>query len=536
MKERERVLDLVKKGILSSEEALVLLENLATEKDEKQIKKAADEVDVTTTNVDSKESDQVADLLDELESEKETVEDEKSAADSFEEQTKASIEADRKNLEKILDELATKANQASVELDEVNAEIAGIKEEIKETQEALMELNTKEELGELSEEDLKIRADLEEELKKLEDSLADSSQEKIALEAELKNIRKEQWTETKDRVTSKFDIPDDWKEQATDTINQVGEKMSEAGSQLGSFLKKTFSTVAETVNENVEWKDINFRVPGVATTKFDHEFNYPAVEASLIDVKVANGNVVFKTWDQDDVKVEGKIKLYGKMDGDTPLEAFLERSQIDVDDEVISFQIPNKRVRADLVFYLPARTYDHVSVKLLNGNITVEELKAKDVYTKSTNGSITFNDINATMLEVEGVNGDIKVLKGEILDNIIETVNGTVTVAATPQTIAISLINGDIRITVKENTLKKIEASSVNGNVKIALPLMLGIEGTVKTSLGSINSRLSDYEVIRKKKERTNQLLQFRRVSDEQMAQINASTTTGNIYLKDTDK
>lgn len=532
MKERERVLDLVKKGILSSEEALVLLENLATEKDEKQIKKVADEVDVTTTTVDSKESDQVADLLDELETEEKTTD---TAAD-FEEQSKASMEADRENLEKILDELATKANHTSVELDEVNAEIAGIKEEIKETQEKLMELNTKEELGELSEEELATRASLEEELKNMEDSLADHNQEKIALEAELKNIRKEQWSETKDRVTSKFDIPDDWKEQATDTLNQVGEKMSEAGAQLGSFLRKTFSTVSETVNDNVEWKDINFRVPGVATTKFDHEFNYPGIEASLIDVKVANGNIIFKTWDKEDLKVEGKIKLYGKMDADTPLEAFLERSQIDVDDEVISFQIPNKRVRADLIFYLPARTYDHVSVKLLNGNITVEELKAKDVYTKSTNGSITFNTIDATMLEVEGVNGDIKVFKGEILDNIIETVNGTVTVTATPQTISVSLINGDVRITAKEDTLRKIEATSVNGNVKIALPDTIGAEGTVKTSLGSINSRLSDYEVIREKKERTNQLLQFRRVNEAQMAQINASTTTGNIYLKDTDK
>ncbi|WP_086348199.1 daptomycin-sensing surface protein LiaX [Candidatus Enterococcus clewellii] len=536
MKERERVLDLVKKGILTSEEALVLLENLATEKDEKQIKKAADEVDVTTTTVDSKEKDAVADLVDELEAHEKTVHTEKSAADSFEEQAKESSEADRKNLEKILDDLATKANHTSVELDEINAEIVGIKEEIKETQESLMELNTKEELGELSEEERETRATLEEELKNLEDALADQNQEKIALEAELKNIRKEQWSETKDHVTSKFDIPDDWKDQATDTLNQVGEKMSEAGSQLGSFLKKTFSTISDTVNDNVEWKDINFRVPGVATTKFDHEFNYPDVEASLIDVKVANGNIVFKTWDKEDLKVEGKIKLYGKMDADTPLEAFLERSQIDVDEEVISFQIPNKRVRADLVFYLPARTYDHVSVKLLNGNINVEELKAKDVYTKSTNGSITFNSIDATMLEVEGVNGDIKIIKGEILDNVIETVNGTVTVLATPQNMSVSLINGDVRITAKEDTLRKIEASSVNGNVKIALPETIGAEGTVKTSLGSINSRLSDYEVIREKKDRTNQLLQFRRVNDEKMAQINASTTTGNIYLKDTDK
>lgn len=532
MKERERVLDLVKKGILSSEEALVLLENMATEKDEKQIKKVADQVNVTNPTADTKENDKVVDLLNKLENQKE----EAIEPEISDEDVKAKEQEDRERLEKILDDLATEANRASVELDEINAEIAGVKEEIKEAQEQLMELNTKEELDALTDEDLVQRASLEEEVKTLEDSLDERVQEKIALEAELKNIRKEQWSGTKDRVASKFDIPDDWKDQATDTINQVGEKMSEAGSQLGSFLKKTFNSFTETMNDNMEWKDVSFKVPGVATTKFDHEFNYPTPQASLIDVKVANGNIVFKTWDQPDLKVEGKIKLYGKMDAETPLEAFLERSQIDVDDEVISFQIPNKRVRADLIFYLPERTYDHVAIKLLNGNVTVESLKAKDVYTKSTNGSITFNKIDATMLEVEGVNGDIKVLDGEILDNIIETVNGTVTVAATPQTIAVSLINGDVRITAKEKGLRKVEASSVNGNVKIALPNELGIEGTVKTSLGSINSRLSDYEVIREKKERTNQLLQFRRVNDDDMAQINASTTTGNIYLKDTDK
>ncbi|ALS00128.1 hypothetical protein ATZ33_01650 [Enterococcus silesiacus] len=533
MKERERVLDLVKKGILSSEEALVLLENMATEKDEKQIKKAADQVNATNPTTDTKENDRVEELLNKLENQEE---DETVEPEITDEDLKAKEAADHERLEKILDDLATKANRTSVELDEVNAEIAGVKEEIKEAQEKLMELNTKEELSELTAEELELRTSLEAEIKSLEDSLDARIQEKVALDAELKDIRKEQWSETKDRVTSKFDIPDDWKDQATDTINQVGEKMSEAGSQLGSFLKKTFSSFSETMNDNMEWKDVSFKVPGVATTKFEHEFNYPAPLASLIDVKVANGNIVFKTWDQPDVKVEGKIKLYGKMDAETPLEAFLERSQIDVDDEVISFQIPNKRVRADLIFYLPERTFDHVSIKLLNGNVSIESLKAKDVYTKSTNGSITFNKIDATMLEIEGVNGDIKVLDGEILDNIIETVNGTVTIAATPQTIGVSLINGDVRITAKEHTLRKVEASSVNGNVKIALPAELGVEGTVKTSLGSVNSRLSDYEVIREKKERTNQLLQFRRLDDENMAQINASTTTGNIYLKDTDK
>lgn len=533
MKERERVLELVKKGILTSEEALILLENMATEKDEKQIEKAAEKVDTQNIGTTNKE-DQVADLMDALEK----GESEGPTVDSFEENTQDSAEKDRENLERILDELATKANRASAELDEVNAEIAGIKEEIKEVAEEIGTLDTKEELDALTEDEQVQRKDLHVLLAQLEEKLATQSTEKTALEEELKNIRKEQWkgqwNDTKEKVSSQFS--EEWKDQATDTFNQVGGKVAEVGGQVGEFLKKTFNSFSDTMNDNVEWKDIKMKVPGVATTKFEHEFNYPNPQASLIDVKVANGTVVFKTWDQEDVKVEAKIKLYGKMAGDSPMEAFLERSDIDVDDETISFQVPNKRVKADLTFYLPKRTYDHVSVKLLNGNVLVEELTAKDVYTKSTNGTITFKKIDATMLEIEGVNGEIKVLEGTILDNIIETVNGDVSISAAPESLSVSLINGDIRITAKEKTLRRVEVSSANGNIKLALPNDLGVEGQVKTNLGSINSRLTDIEVVREKKDRGNQQLHFRRVLEESMAQINASTTTGSIFLKDTDK
>ena len=533
MKERERVLELVKKGILTSEEALILLENMATEKDEKQIEKAAEKVDTQNIGTTNKE-DQVADLMDALEK----GESEGPTVDSFEENTQDSAEKDRENLERILDELATKANRASAELDEVNAEIAGIKEEIKEVAEEIGTLDTKEELDALTEDEQVQRKDLHVLLAQLEEKLATQSTEKTALEEELKNIRKEQWkgqwNDTKEKVSSQFS--EEWKDQATDTFNQVGGKVAEVGGQVGEFLKKTFNSFSDTMNDNVEWKDIKMKVPGVATTKFEHEFNYPNPQASLIDVKVANGTVVFKTWDQEDVKVEAKIKLYGKMAGDSPMEAFLERSDIDVDDETISFQVPNKRVKADLTFYLPKRTYDHVSVKLLNGNVLVEELTAKDVYTKSTNGTITFKKIDATMLEIEGVNGEIKVLEGTILDNIIETVNGDVSISAAPESLSVSLFNGDIRITAKEKTLRRVEASSANGNIKLALPNDLGVEGQVKTNLGSINSRLTDIEVVREKKDRGNQQLHFRRVLEESMAQINASTTTGSIFLKDTDK
>ncbi len=523
MNERERILDLVKKGVLSTEEALDLLEGIAKAKDESQIQRAADEV------IAEKQEDR-SQLIDDIED----FDLEKDLSNGEDELRQKEID-DKARLEQILDELATEANEASVELDEVNAEIQGVNAELKEARERLMELNTKEELGELGEDDLTTRQELEAEVKSLEESLETLRDERAGLEEQFKNIRRNQWNHKKEKISQKMDIPEDWKEQATDTLNQVGGKVAEASTHLGHFLKKTFQAVSETVGDNVEWKDVNLRVPGVATQKFEKTFEFPETQASILDVKVANGNVQFEAWDEPGVKVEAKVKLYGKMDAVSPEAAFEERSQINVDDEHMSFQIPNKRVRADLVFYLPKRTYDHVSIKLLNGNILINELDVKDIYAKSTNGNIEIEQINASMLEIEGVNGNIQVNGGEILDSIIETVNGSVTMSATPQNIGISLVNGDIRLTLKEETLRRLNANSVNGNVKVAFPEALGLEGTVKTSLGSINSRLSEYEIVRQKKERMNQLLQFRRVT-ENVAQIELSTTTGNIYLKDTDK
>ena len=120
--------------------------------------------------------------------------------------------------------MATEANQASAELDEINVEIQGVKEELKEAQEVLMQLNTKEELDQLSEEELATRQETEATIASLEDSLDSLSEEKATLDAKLKNIRKDQWSQTKEKISQKLDIPDDWKEQASDTFTQVSEK------------------------------------------------------------------------------------------------------------------------------------------------------------------------------------------------------------------------------------------------------------------------------------------------------------------------
>lgn len=512
MNERQRILELVKKGILSTEEGLDLLESMAKAKDEAQIKQAADKVD-------SYHRDQATNLVDEWETGKEA---------------KGSEEQDLEDLEAYFDDLATEVNQISAHIDEINQKKNDLKNALHEKEEVLMELDTKEELDTLSEADDEIREAVEAAIKELKEQIAELEDQVEEQEEELSNVQSNQKENRKKRVYAHIEIPDDLKDQASETFSQVGEKLGEAGVQLSRLMKKTWKSVSDTVEENVDWKDFNVKVPGLVTSKFEHQFLYTDVEPTLLDIKLANGKVTLKSWDDAAIKVDAKIKLYGKMNEATPLQSLMERSQIEVNDEHISFQIPNKRVQAELVFYLPKRTYDHVAVKLLNGDLNVEEMDAKDVYAKSTNGNITFQHIDATMLEIQGVNGNIEIREGAILDSIIETVNGNITTKAAIQNYGISLVNGDVKLTAGHATLQKIKASSVNGNVKVSVGKTIGLEGLAKTSLGSINDRLSNYEVIREKKEKTNRLLQFRRVADE-MAKIDVSTTTGSIFLKDFD-
>ncbi|MDT2808103.1 daptomycin-sensing surface protein LiaX [Vagococcus lutrae] len=513
MKERDRVLELVKKGVITTDEALVLLENMAIAKDESIIEQEASEVKRHHLNKQAEESDEVI-------------------KGENEEQAK---------LEQLLDDLATELNQTSSKLDVVNAEIEDVTSEINMLEEQIMIINTLEELDELAPEKREERVHYETKLGELKKQRVAMEEEVLELEARLKEVKTSK-RELNEEEDMRFQLPDDWEQTLTDLGDKMekagekfGKKMNQAGNQFSKLMKETMKTVTNTVNDHVDWKDVNIKVPGMAISSFDHEFYYPACAASIIDVKVANGVIEFRTWDSEDIKVVSHIKLYGKMEADTPFEAFLERSEIEVDEERISFQIPNKRIKAELIFYLPTRSYDHVSAKILNGDINVFDLEAKDTYLKSTNGDLMIDGFTATMLEAEGVNGDVTVKNASVLDFIGTSVNGDFILKAALQNISVGNVNGDIRVTTVDESLKNLDAKVVNGDIKVALPQEQGIEGLAKTSLGAIKNRLSEYEVIREKTEKTNRMLQFRRYHPEDTVYIKLSTTTGNVLLKDAD-
>lgn len=304
-------------------------------------------------------------------------------------------------------------------------------------------------------------------------------------------------------------------------------------------MNRAAKTVTDTVNNSdFDLKKINQKFYGTAKTHFSHQFTFEDIDAQTIDIKLAKGKVILKTWEDEtinDVKVEATVSLLGQMEEPDPIDAFLERSRIDVNNYQILFHVPNKRVDAKLTFYLPKRQYNNLALRLLNGDLMIEELSAKNSSIKATNGTILIKELDASMLEFEGVNNEIEIREGQILDASIETVTGTIIARADIVRSEYSLINGDIKVTAKNNNLKKLEAQSVNGDVKVSLPQTIGIEGSAKTGIGTINYRFANCETVQERSGNTQKVLHFQRAA-ENAAQIEVSSKAGSIYLKDFDK
>lgn len=480
--ERQRILDLVDQGILTSEEALILLENLVNQ----------DETTNQTSNQTTNESEQT--------------------------QEKAQQDA----------EMAAKNKAITQQLNGVNQALQTKQQALQQTKEQLTVLETLAELEPLSVEKNEQRQNLKQTLNQLTTEIEALKTQSQTLTEELNDLEKKrryQWHQ-------KLGLNEEWQESASETFEQLGQKIGDASSQLGSFVKST----VKTVTDNLDWKEINFKIPGLVTANFENTFEYTQIQPELLDIKVANGQVKLQTHDQDTFKVVAAIKLFGKMSEATDLAAFEARSHIEVNDDHFIFQVPNKRIQANLTIYVPEKTYQQAKIKLLNGDIMLSDLTIKDAYLKTTNGEITVDQIQTNLLDVENVNGSITVLKGQQKNVYTNTVNGPITLTTQLQALEVSSINGEVKATIANKDIQKIKTKIVNGTTKLAISPELTFDLNVSTRFGNIKNRLQNTEVISKDEQHKGDkklTLKRQTIENIQNAAIDLNSTTGTILIKD---
>ncbi|MCC5889676.1 MAG: daptomycin-sensing surface protein LiaX [Alkalibacterium sp.] len=565
MNERDRILELMKKGVISTEEGLDLLESIANKEDRKQneaefdssFEQADEEEQAEQTaerSAEQKEAEEalaelVAEInqysveLDEIDEELELknnqLNSKKEELSQVQARSHQALEAEKQEIvEKI--KAIQKELQLIKQLDDVDTtdEIVMLREEINTLDKQLLNVEKKEQDVNPEEE-----TELQAEVENLERDVKQLSDKKVELSKQLNRSKMKQWTLKAKQATTQFELPEDWKKDAEEELTKAGQRLEAAGKDWSKRLKKSLDEAAEsdvtkTVKSNLEnalghfdWKDLNLKLPVLSSKEFKREWRFEDSTASILDFKLASGKITLKAGKDDTVIIKASGKLYGKMDEETPEESFDVRSTVAIDEDKLTCHIPNKRIHAELEVTLPERTYDYISLTLLNGKVSVSDCNAKDVFVKSTNGSLTFEKLKATMLEAKGSNGTISIEESELKDLLAGSVNGTVAFSGSVESADVSTTNGDIKLTFKDDKVIRINANTVNGNVKMALPKEKAMEGKAKTTFGKVKSRLSGIEPI----ESTEQSSQIKRVTGEKPIDFFAGTTTGNILLKDVD-
>ncbi|MBS7576347.1 MULTISPECIES: DUF4097 family beta strand repeat-containing protein [unclassified Enterococcus] len=342
--------------------------------------------------------------------------------------------------------------------------------------------------------------------------------------------------EGKESKTNKSDFSEQFNQafnQAKTEFEKAKPQIKEVTKQTAEIFKSTFSLLGGTVRDYVKSEDGLFIKPSSAATTIEKSFTFEDLTA--IDVEETSGRIEFIGSDDDQFTVNAQIKIYGSLDEMDALELFDEKSSIEVVDHQLKFSVLNKRMNVDLLFKVPQNKLNNLSVKTINGDIILNGLLLEDAYLKSTNGNIKVENNEVTNLEIEGVNGQLKLINNKIFATVINMVNGSITANGNIEKIKVKLVNGDIKLTLNQETLRIVEANNVNGAVKLAVPRKLGIKGEIRTTFGKIFDKLEDLSTVTEQNISSEKYKTVEREGNAHVS-LDIKTTTGNIYIKDAEK
>lgn len=542
-RKRERILELVKEGVLSVDEGLDLLEALAKEtgepkedrkdssKDTRQTNEASDEKEEKgsdKTEPLAQEIKQTSEAIDALDEELEALKDElmkrKERLDRSFAEGDIHYRKKKDRYEKRIMELT----QAIKEEDpNARERIVALDQELKEVLNNLYQLEKT--LASAEDSDR-----LEKEIQKLMEKIKELSDEKTEKMTKLHSLKMREWSIKAKEFSKKIDLPENWRENTDKTIDQTAEWLEKSSQHLGARLREAAQKTKKALQE-FEWDDLNIDLSLKEKAAFEHEWLFDEEALSILVIENTSGQVHFKQAEDNQLTVKAQVKLYELAEGDSPLAYFEKEATILSDSDHLTFKIPNRKIKADLTFYLPARRYDYIELTVGQGDLQIDELDVGDLHLNLKNGDVSIDQIQARLLDANLAKGDLELKNTQLDDLLAKTVAGDIRVIGAVQSMDLQSQQGDIVLTFSASEILRLVARSGQGDVKVSLPESISFEIDAQTVAGQVKSRLNaSRQVSESKKEK--KTYRFFHLATGPLAQIHLQTKSGNILLKNNKK
>lgn len=301
-------------------------------------------------------------------------------------------------------------------------------------------------------------------------------------------------------------------------------KQSSTMGKFGDFIESALQKIKEFD------LDFNFGPP----VEVNHIFQHRDVLMEEIDVDIANGEMKFIPWDEQDVRVECRAKVYGEKGQEEARKTFLKNVHFSIDGGKMRFTVQKKQLKVNTVFYIPRSEYDEVRLRMFNGPITGEHMNVRSFKAKTANGNIAISDFVSKELEMETANGHITAENSKASKCEAETLNGTVKLDGTFEKMDVNSFNGNVILHAKGEYPSTIFVKTTTGNVDVYVPGGSEVKGYLKSNFGGFQCELPDMKIEEEKKDVVQKSLHFiANEGKERKFHIEAESTTGSILIKD---
>lgn len=335
-------------------------------------------------------------------------------------------------------------------------------------------------------------------------------------------------------------------EKATQTAEQ---KEAEIVNELSTAVKfeearkeetvhQKFQSTKEKIFEFVDMtlkkiKDFDLDLNFGQSVEISHIFFQADASFSDIDIDVANGSVRVIPWDQKDVRIECKAKVYRVENQEQARQSFLKDILFAVEGEKLRFSTQQKWMKVEAVVYIPQKQYEKVRLRMFNGPISGEQLQVHHFRIKTANGKIDFSGIQGKRLEAETANGHIHIVNSTVDDMEAETINGAIKLDGDFHRVETQSFNGNLTTHVNGTRCDSLKAQATTGSIDLFVPENRSVSGEIRSSLGGYEVMLDGIQILEEKNEVIQKMLRFRSVRNEDPAlHVFAETKTGSVMVR----
>ncbi|QDQ01400.1 DUF4097 family beta strand repeat protein [Lysinibacillus fusiformis] len=327
------------------------------------------------------------------------------------------------------------------------------------------------------------------------------------------------------------EAPKEEQKKDTDFMKYFQDEMQDFRkdlSQIGSVFMDMMNTAVKKV------KEFDVASPFGDKFEFTHTEEFAAENVQNVIVELPNGSFTLEPGEGDSFQVICKVKapLINESEEETRAH-FLEQFVVKGDLDSLRILSQLKLVQVNVKVLVPKEKLEKLSVRLMNGSVTLQDIELERLKVKTLNGAIKGTKLSFTKAEVDSSNGSIELTDVRGKDLEAETLNGRVYLDGALDEVEAKSVNGHVVVTTCSSNSSKIKAQTVAGAVELYVPRTMSLSGKIVTNFGKVDVGIQDVSKIESQDQFLSKVVRFdKEVENANRLFIEGESKTGAVLVR----